>query len=68
MRENNLQNDEARSPKVSIGERGDMAASPLSAGRCVKFFEPIDVSLIEHRRETAGTSNSDEMFGKSSLD
>lgn len=68
MRENNLQNDEARSPEVPIGERGDMAPSPLSAGRCVKFFEPIDVSLIEHRRETAGTSNSNEIFGKSSID
>lgn len=38
---------------------------PLSADT---FFEPIDVSLIEHRRETAGTNNNDEMFEKSSLD
>lgn len=37
--------------------------SPLSAGRCVKCFEPIDASLIEHRRETVGTSNNDEMLG-----
>lgn len=41
---------------------------PLSAGRCVKVSEPIDVSVIEHRRETAGASNNDEMFGKSTLD
>lgn len=49
VRKNNLQNNEARSPEVPIGEHGDMAPSPLSAGRCVKFFKPIDVSLIEHR-------------------
>ena len=40
----------------------------MSAGRCVKFFEPIDVRLIEHRWETARTSNNDEMLGKAGLD
>ena len=40
----------------------------MSAGKCVKFFEPVDVRLIEHRWETARTSNNDEMLGKAGLD
>lgn len=37
----------------------------LSHVKCVEFFEPKGVNLIVNRVETAGSSNDDEMFGKS---
>lgn len=42
-----------------------MAPLSLSHVKCVEFFEPIGVNLIESQVETAGSSNGDEMFAKS---
>lgn len=42
-----------------------MVPLSLSDVKGVEFFEPIGVNLIESQVKTAGSSNGDEMFGKS---
>lgn len=42
-----------------------MVPLSLSHVKCVEVFEPKGVNLIVSHVETAGSSNDDEMFGKS---